>query len=329
MHGGAIGSGRGFHLDKSPIGNGVRLELHDCEYELQWSRLSLHVSNPYFNFIFVHQMDAIIVFGAVVCILLWYGTQHKTSYNRVPKKIWTYWREQPNGLVMPSKEELQCLASWKQWNPEYEIVTLTKKTLKGYVTIPQEIREHPNFSNPPSYFVDLVRLWTLAEHGGVWLDPNVLVKAPLDKWMFPKYAEFSGFYAAAISPQGDSAVGPKGDSAVGGTQQAAHSAVGAPKIATWFMAANKKCEMVRSWTDAFSKLANYPHLDHYLKSHANASADLNTADPVQIAFQEIFVPSDSIILQKARNVILPMPLSLTSSMPLASLPQSLPLASSP
>jgi hypothetical protein len=241
-------------------------------------------------------MDALIVFGAVVCILLWYGTQHKTSYNRVPKKIWTYWREKPNGLVMPSKEELQCLASWKRWNPEYEIVTLTKKTLKGYVTIPQEIREHPNFSNPPSYFVDLVRLWTLAEHGGVWLDPNVLVKAPLDKWMFPKYAEYSGFYEEGA---GHSAVGPQGDSAVGGSK--GNSAVGGSnsKIVTWFMAANKKCEMVRAWTDAFSKLANYPHLDYYLKSHINA----NTSDPVQIAFQEI-VPDDSVILRKPNEGVI-------------------------
>jgi hypothetical protein len=250
-------------------------------------------------------MDALIVFGAVVCILLWYGTQHKTSYNRVPKKIWTYWREQPNGLVMPSKEELQCLASWKQWNPEYEIVTLTKKTLKGYVTIPQEIREHPNFSNPPSYFVDLVRLWTLAEHGGVWLDPNVLVKAPLDKWMFPKYAEFSGFYAAAVSPQGDSAISPQGDSAISPQGDSAispqgDSAVGKspPKIVTWFMAANKKCEIVRTWTDAFSKLANYPHLDYYLKSHVT-----NTSEPVQIAFQEI-VPGDSVILRKPNEGVI-------------------------
>lgn len=263
-------------------------------------------------------MDAILVFGMVVAVLLWYGTQHKTSYNRVPKKIWTYWTAKPNGLVMPSKEELQCLASWKKWNPEYEIVTLTKKTLKGYVTIPEEIREHPNFNmeQRKDRFVDLVRLWTLAEHGGVWLDSNVLVKAPLDKWMFPKYGEFSGFYAA------HSAVGgmQQGDSAVGGMQKAAHSAVGPPKIATWFMAANKKCEMVRSWSTAFSKLANYPHLDHYLKSHANASANPNTADPVQIAFQEIFVPSDSIILQKAQDDVI----LLTSSLPLASLPLSSP-----
>ena len=263
-------------------------------------------------------MDAILVFGMVVAVLLWYGTQHKTSYNRVPKKIWTYWTAKPNGLVMPSKQELQCLASWKKWNPEYEIVTLTKKTLKGYVTIPEEIREHPmfNMEDRKDIFVDLVRLWTLAEYGGVWLDPNVLVKAPLDKWMFPKYGEFSGFYAA------HSAVGgmQQDDSAVGGTQKAAHSAVAPPKIATWFMAANKKCEMVRSWSTAFSKLANYPHLDHYLKSHANASANPNTADPVQIAFQEIFVPSDSIILQKAHDDVI----LLTSSLPLASLPLSSP-----
>ena len=211
-------------------------------------------------------MNEFIVFGIIVAILLWYGLQNKyniTSYNRAPKKIWSFMTAQPNGLIKPTKVEQQCIKSWKKWNPEYEIVVLTKKTLHSYVTIPDEIREHPIFTDR---FIDLVRLWTLAEHGGVWLDSNVLVKAPLDKWMFPKYGEFSGFYEDPDT-----------------------------KIITWFMATNKKCDMVRAWADAFSELARYPHLD-YFKSNA---------DPVQIAFKEVFFRfrKDLFILQRAQELI--------------------------
>jgi hypothetical protein len=210
----------------------------------------------------------------VVCVILWYGTQNKPSYNRAPKKIWTYLQEQNNGLVMPSKEEIMCITSWKKWNPEYEIVILTKKTLKGYITIPERIKNHPIFTDR---FIDLVRLWALEEHGGVWLDPNVVVKAPLDKWMFPKYAEFSGFYE--MSKYENKEI-----------------------INTWFMAANKKCKMIKAWTTAFSKLADYPHLDYYLKSRSIT----HTRDPVQIAFQEVFYqfPRDTFILKKAHEGII-------------------------
>ena len=170
--------------------------------------------------------ESIVICIIIVITLLWYGTQNKPSYNRVPKKIWTYWREEPNGLVYPSKKELECVESWKKWNPEYEIITLTKKTFPGYVIIPNEIREHPIFIEHDRIntdFIHLVRLWTLAEHGGVWLDSTVMLTRPLDEWMFPRYAEFSGIYKEGIE--------------------------------TYFMAVNRKSAFLREWVNSFSKLA--------------------------------------------------------------------------
>ena len=47
-------------------------------------------------------------------------------------------------------------------------IVLTSKTYKGYVTIPEELVGHPIFTLDAKRFHDLVCLWTLAEHGGVW-----------------------------------------------------------------------------------------------------------------------------------------------------------------
>ena len=50
-------------------------------------------------------------------------------------------------------------------------IVLTSKTYKGYVTIPEELVSHPIFTLDKKRFHDLVCLWTLVEHGGVWITP--------------------------------------------------------------------------------------------------------------------------------------------------------------
>ena len=129
-----------------------------------------------------------------ILILIGYGIWFypKPQYNQVPKTIWTYWEEPDH--ISPEKRlsttATECIQSWRTHNPHYRVVILTKKTYQGYVTIPEELRTHPGLN--PDYLSDLIRLWILAERGGVWIDPWIKLDQPIDPWLFPRYGEFAG-----------------------------------------------------------------------------------------------------------------------------------------
>lgn len=178
-----------------------------------------------------------------------------------------------------------CMKSWAIHNPNYEIILLTKQNYKGYVIIPEEISAHPSFNDTPQRFSDLVRLWTLAEHGGVWIDASNLLKAPIDTWLFPKYAEFSGFYLDGFT-----------------TDQKY------PVIESWFMACNKGSQFMKLWRDEFSTIARYPNIEKYLE----ASKQINTqkifdhnSNVIHITAQKVLqidkYPLESLILKKAED----------------------------
>jgi hypothetical protein len=154
----------------------------------------------------------------------------------------------------------------------------------NYVNIPKEISEHPNFNDTPRRFADMVRLYTLTEHGGVWIDPSTLLKEPLDNWLFPKYAKFSGFYNSTLS---------KSDQT--------------PIIETCLMACNKGCTFMKYWKDEFLKMTAYPNVEKYIEYQKKIGVEFeNMYDPIEsavyISAQKVLqldkYPMDSFILRK-------------------------------
>jgi hypothetical protein len=164
---------------------------------------------------------------------------HKKTYNVAPRKIWTYW-DNPDKL--PKAVKL-CMDSWKKFNPDYEIVLLTKKNYQGYVTIPEDIRAHPHFNDSPQRFSDLVRLYVVEEHGGIWIDASVLIKDHFDNWLFPRYAEFSGFFMGPFSLDNRT-----------------------PAIENWFFAANKGSTFIKLWKKEFLEMGTFKDIQGYLDS---------------------------------------------------------------
>ena len=222
----------------------------------------------------------IFIFIIIVGCWLYYG--EKKNYNRAPQIIWTYW-DDPKKI--PKTVEL-CIKGWKKWNPNYKVILLTKKNYKGYVTIPEELIDHPNFNDCKQRFSDLVRIWTLAEHGGVWIDSSILLKGPLD-WLFPRYAEFSGFYLEKFTNKKEW-----------------------PVLENWFFACNKGSPFVKLWRDEFSKMVEYPNVEHYLLSRIDMGVDFQGIDipnylAMHIACQKVIqldkYPIESLYLQKAED----------------------------
>ena len=209
----------------------------------------------------------LILFGTVFIIILAFAAihyKHTNTHNKIPKKIWTYW-DNPDRIPKTVK---MCMESWKKHNPAYEIVLLTKKNFAGYTTIPGEIRTHPNFNDSPKRFSEILRLWTLAEHGGIWIDPSTLLKAPVDTWLFPQSANFSGFYTAESTINKEY-----------------------PVIDAVFFACNKGSKFIRLWRDEFSEIARYQNVEKYIESRK------------QFDFQKIPNPISQAICIAAQKVL--------------------------
>jgi Capsular polysaccharide synthesis protein len=238
--------------------------------------------------------EFIMILMVIVLVVCWIGFGEKPAfikglyenrvYNEVPRKIWTYW---DNPDKVPKTVQM-CMRGWAEWNPTYEIVLLTKKNYQGYVTIPYEVRTHPNFHDNPTRFADLVRVWILAEQGGVWVDSSILLNSSLDDWLFPKYAEFSGFYIDGFTknPQ-------------------------YPVIENWFFACNKGSSFLQLWRDEFTQIVRYPNVENYVESRKQMGVnfegfkDLSNYLAMHVAAQKVLqidrYPINNMILQKAED----------------------------
>lgn len=225
-----------------------------------------------------------IIYGiCIVIVFIWFFYREKKNYNQAPKKIWTYW---DNPIKIPKTVEL-CMASWKRFHPEYEIVLLTKKNYKGYVTIPEELIAHQNMNDIPRRFSDVLRLWILAEHGGIWMDSSILVKKSIEDWIFPRYAEYSGFYTDRLTRKKEF-----------------------PVIENWFMACNKGSPFMKAWRDECSRMAHFLTVEQYIQSLRSEGVDFQgIQDPHELAMyaacqkvlQVDHYPLDSLYLQKAED----------------------------
>lgn len=172
---------------------------------------------------------------------------------QIPKQIWTYW---DNASKLPRTVQL-CMDSWRKHNPDYRITLLTKENYAHYTAIPAQIAHNKAFHDNPTRFSDLVRIWTLTQHGGIWIDSSVLVKQPVSRWLSPPGGslargapEFIGYYIAGMT-------------------------TAAPVIENWFYAAAPSSPFMRAWRDEFSKLADYPSVSDYVASRQTLGVDIS------------------------------------------------------
>jgi len=168
------------------------------------------------------------------------------DYGIHPRIIWTYW-DNPDKIP---KTVMMCIESWKKSNPNYEIILLTKYNYKQYVNIPEKIVSNKNFDDNPTRFADLVRVYALAEHGGVWVDSSILISKSLDDWLFHRAAEFSGFYIDGFTKNKSM-----------------------PVIENWFFACDKNSRFMKLWRDEFSEIANYSSVEEYVESRKQMGVD--------------------------------------------------------
>lgn len=203
------------------------------------------------------------------------------DYNKIPKIIWTYWHSEkiPNLIK-------KCIDTWKKHNPHYIIIVLNKNNYKNYINIPDDIANHSIYNDSHARFTDLIRLFLLYENGGVWIDSSIILKESLDKWLFNKEAEFSGFYLESYGNK-------------------------YPVIESWFLASNKNSDFMRLWRNEFLQILNYGSVSEYNKSRKEMGVDFqkigSSADylVIHISCQKVIqidkYPLNNLVLRKAED----------------------------
>lgn len=101
----------------------------------------------------------------------------------IPKRIFYVW-----GVNDDKKRDvLACMQSWRQICPDYEIIEINEASTK-YFNFQEELKANRWFKTVYerkmwAYVADYIRIKTLYENGGIYLDTDVTVLKPFDKFL--------------------------------------------------------------------------------------------------------------------------------------------------
>ena len=198
----------------------------------------------------------IIILLAILCIsLIIIPTFQKSSSNAhilenfrensIPKKIWTFWDN-------PTPPEIvnQCIQTWKNNNPNYEITVLSKENLSRYLPEADFSKIKHIHGNSSEKYSDMVRLHILSKYGGIWSDASIICLKPYDDWI-PQLqqkngSEFVGFYI-------DSFTLPEYKNK-------------SPVIENWFFACTKNSLFMKNWLKEFLRISDFNTVDEYVEN---------------------------------------------------------------
>jgi hypothetical protein len=108
------------------------------------------------------------------------------TLNRV---IWTLWFQ---GFESAPEVVHLCARVWRARNPGWTLIQLSDENLADYID-PDELAELRALNLPTQKLANLIRMYLISRHGGVWSDATCFCCRPLDSWL-PDYMT-SGFFA--------------------------------------------------------------------------------------------------------------------------------------
>lgn len=111
----------------------------------------------------------------------------------IPKRIHYCWF---GGKKIP-KLAKKCIASWKKFCPNYEIIEWNENNFDmNYCDYVKEAYRAKKYA----FVTDVVRLYALVNYGGIYMDTDVEIIKSLD--VFLQYNAFSGFESINFVPTG-------------------------------------------------------------------------------------------------------------------------------
>ena len=111
------------------------------------------------------------------------------------RTIWMFWSQ---GFQSAPDMVQICVKSWRVRNPGWKLVELDDSNVDQYVDAETLKRLRSLTNITVVKFSNLLRLYLLHRHGGVWADATCFCNIPLDEWL-PNYMA-SGFFAFRRHP---------------------------------------------------------------------------------------------------------------------------------
>ena len=165
-----------------------------------------------------------------------YGTYPSS---KIPNKIWSFWGGPMNAVVEKSVD------SWRHYNPEYDIVLLTKDNLHRYCST--NISSLPIAVENDTRYSDYVRVNVLSEHGGIWIDASCICHQSFN-WIHGiqrhTNCEYVGYYMEGNSDP--------------------NYLYRSPAIETWFFACIPNSKFMTNWKNEFMRINEFHSVDDYL-----------------------------------------------------------------
>ena len=180
-----------------------------------------------------------------LCIFIYYLLEYVLGYSKavetftadgihIPKTIWTYWHDEKLPDIIQ-----KCIATWRKYNPDYEIIVLNNTNLSKY--LPEVQFDSYKFADSHQRKSDMIRCQVLAKYGGIWSDSSIVMRKSLDE-LFTHNAEFIGYYIEASTTNPDY-----------------------PIIENWFFACVPGCKFVNLWKDTFLLINEFETVDDYVE----------------------------------------------------------------
>lgn len=109
--------------------------------------------------------------------------------SKLERVVWMLWLQ---GFENSREIVRVCLRSWKIRNPTWKVVELTEENLSDYIDA-DSLAVLKSLPIRRQMLADLIRMYLISTHGGVWADASCFCCQPLDSWL-PAYM-LSGFFA--------------------------------------------------------------------------------------------------------------------------------------
>lgn len=97
----------------------------------------------------------------------------------ISKTIWMFWLQ---GVERAPALVRQCIASWQEMNPGWEVRVLDGSTAVPYLAS-AAVPARRLAALPPEKRANILRMRLITEEGGVWTDASSLCLRPLDHWL--------------------------------------------------------------------------------------------------------------------------------------------------
>lgn len=112
----------------------------------------------------------------------------------IPKTIHYCWFGKNPKPTLAEK----CIKSWKKYCPDYEIIEWNEDNFDISIA-PLYVRQAYE-AKKWAFITDYVRLWAMTRYGGIYMDTDVEIIRPLDRFL--KHQAFSGFEDDVHIPTG-------------------------------------------------------------------------------------------------------------------------------